>query len=357
MYRILSLIAVSLLMFSSCSNSYEHNIKDSKFILPKYRLNYNFDQINSSYNDFKNYLKEYNKDYLDVAEFNYRFNVFKTNVKYINEVNFNSSKTYKLGLNNFTDISHNEFKEKYLTKNNVNNRQHNLEGTNTEFFYKFINGKNRPESIDWRAAGIVTDVKDQGQCGSCWAFSAVGTMEGQHALASHNLVSLSEQNLVDCSSVNDGCGGGWPDKAMIYVENNGGIDTEASYPYNDSVIESCEYNKNNSGAKFSNVVDLPSKNMSALYNAIGLIGPISVAIDAEYDFQLYKSGIFESYSCSPDNLDHAVLAVGYGGYNGTSFIIIKNSWNTNWGMDGYIYFSTMIFNMCGISTAASYPIV
>lgn len=337
--KLLSSISVLLLTFSV-------GVIPSVFSYP------NIQPIDSSYEAFNNYRIEYNKNYLTTSEFNYRFNIFRKNVNYMNDVNMNQDKSYRLGLNKFSDMQHNEFKGKYLTQNNINNRQ-----SGKSNFIDVSNGRPIPSAIDWRAAGVVTDVKDQGQCGSCWAFSAVGTMEGQHALKTGNLVSLSEQNLVDCSTLNDGCGGGWPDKAMTYVENNGGIDTEASYPYNASVIESCEYNKSHVGATVRNVTDLPTKNMTALYNAIGFIGPISVAIDAEYDFQLYNAGIFESTSCSSDDLDHAVLAIGYGTYNGTNFIIIKNSWGTSWGMDGYIYFSTMIYNMCGISTAASYPIV
>ena len=200
---------------------------------------------------------------------------------------------------------------------------------------------------------MVTNVKNQGACGSCWAFSAVGTMEGQHARTTGKLVSLSEQNLVDCSTENYGCNGGWPNKAMEYVQQNG-IDTEDSYPYN-GTDQLCQFNNKTVGAHVKSVIDIPSGNMSALYDAIGLVGPISVAIDAENDFQFYKSGIYSSTKCSNSSLDHAVLAVGYGEYKDTPFIIIKNSWGADWGMDGYIYFSTKINNMCGIATDASYP--
>ena len=196
------------------------------------------------------------------------------------------------------------------------------------------------------------------QCGSCWAFSAVGAIEGQHAKNTSNLVSLSEQNLVDCVNISydcDGCGGGWPDKAMDYVIDNKGIDSESSYPYigNDNL---CNYTSNNSGANISKVILLPAGNMTTLYNALANIGPLSVALDAEYDFQLYKSGIFETTECSNTQLDHAVLAVGYGRtVNGSEYLIIKNSWNTIWGMDGYMYYSTNIDNMCGIAQHVSYP--
>lgn len=207
------------------------------------------------------------------------------------------------------------------------------------------------------SVGIVTNVKDQGQCGSCWAFSTTGTVEGQHALAYDNLVSLSEQNLVDCSKINYGCGGGWPTIAMDYIRLNG-VDTESSYSSiaND---EPCKFNKTNVGSYLNNVVMIPGGNMKSLYNAIGLVGPISIAIDAEDDFQFYKSGIYSSLLCNNDrySLNHAVLAVGYSNFNNTNFIIVKNSWGSDWGMDCYIYMSTEIDNMCGMATNASYPVI
>ena len=313
----------------------------------------NYTDYVKNYKSFNYFLKKYERDYdrdYNESEYWIRYNIFNTNLNYIHDSNNNRNKTYKLGINNFTDMTFKEFKGIYL-KLKINPYSKNYTMSN------YISKKDPiPSNIDWRADGLVTNVKDQGQCGSCWAFSAIGAIEGQHAKKYGELVSLSEQNLVDCA-LNyscDGCEGGWPDNAMEYVIDNKGVDTEQSYAYQ-GVDEACEYNKTTTGAVIHNVTRLPVGNMSALYNAIANIGPISVALDAEYDFQMYSSGIFTSKTCSTTELDHAVLAVGYGVFNGSKYIIIKNSWSPSWGMDGYIYFSADIDNMCGIAQHSSYP--
>jgi cathepsin L len=295
---------------------------------------------------FKNYIRDYNKKYSH-DEYYYRYKIFSENYNYI--VNKNENISYTLGLNNFTDISRSEFNKIYLSGLVYNNHY------NSNYLYHNNSNTSISSSIDWRAAGIVTNVKNQEMCGSCWAFSTTGTLEGQHALNSGHLVSLSEQNLVDCSTRNFGCGGGWPSIAMGYIKRNG-IDSESSYKYA-GVDESCEFNKSNVASFLNNVVLVESGNMTSLYDSIGTVGPISIAIDAEDDFQFYKSGIYNSTLCSNSSLNHAVLAVGYSSYQNNSFIIVKNSWGSDWGMDGYIYMSTNISNMCGMATNASYPLI
>lgn len=303
------------------------------------------------YTTYVRYLQDYPRHY-STPEFWKRLSIFTNNNHYIDNHNRNVSYSYQLGWNNFTDMRPEEFRNARLNTlmkvipHKCNGYCHNIT-------------HNIPDSIDWRANGVVTDIKDQGACGSCWAFSAIGAIEGQHALENGNLVSLSEQNLVDCAgNYNcDGCEGGWPDKAMDYVIDNGGLDTESSYGYK-GVDESCMYNATNSGATISKVVQIEYGSMRGLYDALGSVGPVSVAIDAEGDFQFYSSGIFKSTDCSKTMLDHAVLAVGYGvTLKNEKYIMIKNSWGTSWGMDGYIYFSSDIDNMCGIATNASYPLV
>lgn len=301
--------------------------------------------------EYTRYVREYNKHYTD-AEFWAHYDVYKENIAYITKANKNKSRTYALGINAFTDIPRRDFAQMYLSNF--------MEPHGPLPPYPDRNlPRGVPESIDWRASGWVTDVKDQGQCGSCWAFSAVGAIEGQHANATRQLVSLSEQNLVDCSYGYgcDGCEGGWPEAAMRYVANNRGLDTEAAYPYS-ATDGSCAYARNYSGGTVNSTVNVTSGSMAALYEAIARVGPISVAIDAEGDFQFYDSGIFSSSTCSAEYLDHAVLAVGYGvSASKKKYIIVKNSWGKDWGMDGYVYMSADIPNMCGIASCASYPVV
>ena len=300
---------------------------------------------------FRDYIKTYNKNY-NFSEYNTRYHIFSDNYNYI--LYKNNISNFTLGLNNFTDMSRSEFRNNYLNGLVLKNN-------NSTFDFVYHNSSNTtnsslPSSIDWRAAGLVTNVKDQGQCGSCWAFSTTGTVEGQHAKVKNNLVSLSEQNLVDCSSSNYGCEGGWPSLAMSYIKQNG-VDTEDSYSYV-GIDEKCNYNISLVGSFVNNTVLIP-RNMSDLYHALGTVGPISIAIDAEDDFQFYKDGIYSSTMCNSDfgSLNHAVLAVGYSRFNGTNFIIVKNSWGSSWGMDGYIYMATTIDNMCGMATNSSYPLI
>jgi len=204
--------------------------------------------------------------------------------------------------------------------------------------------------------GAVTPIKNQEQCGSCWSFSTTGSVEGCNFLATGKLVSLSEQNLMDCSTAqgNQGCDGGLMTQAMDYIISNGGIDTESSYPYT-AEDGTCNYNKANSGGDLKKYVNVNAGDEKDLQAKVAL-GPTSVAIDAsQSSFQFYSTGVYNEPACSTSQLDHGVLAVGWGVDSGTDYWIVKNSWGTDWGQNGYIWMSRNLNNQCGIATMATLP--
>jgi len=263
--------------------------------------------------------------------------------------------TYYLGMNKFADLTLNEF-VKLMNGYNDTNRRPGLLGRK---IYTYNPSFQAPDTVDWRTQGYVTPIKDQGQCGSCWAFSSTGALEGQHFKATGKLVSLSEQNLVDCSQKqgNMGCNGGLMDQAFDYIKENNGIDTETSYPY-EATDNQCRFKSENVGATDTGFTDIKSKDEDALKQAVADVGPISVAIDASHSsFQLYKSGIYNEIFCSQTRLDHGVLAIGYGTDSNKDYWLVKNSWGTGWGDQGFIKMTRNKRNQCGIATAASYPTV
>lgn len=221
---------------------------------------------------------------------------------------------------------------------------------------------NDSTAVDWRERGVVTPVKNQGDCGSCWAFSAVGSLEAQHCLSGKTLVALSEQNLMDCTEEkpygNMACLGGTMDAAFQYIIDNKGIDTEASYPYLAQTETKCRFNPSNVGATMTSFVDVPDNEL-ALTEACKEKGPISVAIDAGWiSFRFYKCGVYYEPQCYTTKLNHGVLVVGYGMEpTGEEFYLVKNSWGTSWGIEGYVKMARNRNNNCGIASVASYPVV
>ena len=311
------------------------------------------DDFNNMHAEYQNYLVKYGKfDVLaNPLEYMQRFQAFTTTNDKVEEHNSNPSRTWDMGHNKFSDRFPFELGHLRGYRPNPDVRR------NHTVLYEYDPTDELPVAVDWRANGWVTNVKDEGECGSCWTFSATGTMEGQHANVSKNLVSLSEQELVDCVTNCYGCDGGEMNLAMEYVVANGGDDTESSYPYT-ATDGTCNFNKSNVGATFSKVVNLEKGDCQGLLHAVATVGPVSIAVNADAMMN-YQTGIMNvtNDECDPNSLDHGVLVVGYGQTTaGNKFWIVKNSWGTEWGQDGYVYWDRDTDDMCGICQQAAFPV-
>ncbi|ERN11571.1 cysteine protease XCP1 [Amborella trichopoda] len=298
---------------------------------------------------FQSWASKHGKVYRDFEEKLRRFEIFKDNIKWIDETN-RENKSYWLGLNEFADMSHEEFKEKYLGVKPIFPKRNG--GQN--FRYKDV--ENIPKSMDWRKKGAVIGVKNQGQCGSCWAFSTVAAVEGINKIITGNVTSLSEQELIDCDTRNDGCNGGLMDYAFSYIISNGGIHAEEDYPYLMKESECQEKKGDLKVVTINGYEDVPENDERSLLKALAH-QPVSIAIEASgRDFQFYSGGVFNGH-CGT-KLDHGVAAVGYGTTKGLDYIIVKNSWGPKWGEKGYIRMKRNIGKpegLCGIYKMASYP--
>ncbi|XP_058793221.1 cathepsin L-like [Phymastichus coffea] len=320
---------------------------------------------NSAAREWNTFKAEHGKSYTNEIEEKSRLKIFMEHKQKIAEHNAMFEQglvTYKLGLNKYSDMIHHEF---VRTMNGFNKSRSGIPDSSKKMkAVRFASPAHvqLPASVDWRKEGAVTNVKDQGFCGSCWSFSATGALEGQHFRKTGKLVSLSEQNLLDCSGSygNYGCDGGIMQYAFNYIKDNKGIDTEKTYPYEASE-EYCRYDPRNSGAEDVGFVDIRTGDEQQLMEAVATIGPIAVAMDASHlSFQNYRSGIYYEPKCKNknDDLDHGVLIVGYGTTeNGINYWLVKNSWGDSWGENGYFKIPRNKNNHCGIATDASYPLV
>ncbi|ESQ30906.1 hypothetical protein EUTSA_v10011464mg [Eutrema salsugineum] len=301
---------------------------------------------------YETWLVKHGKVQNSLVEKDRRFEIFKDNLRFIDDHNAKNL-SYRLGLTKFADLTNDEYRSIYLGAKMQKNRERRASTR-----YEARVGDALPESVDWRKEGAVVEVKDQGSCGSCWAFSTIGAVEGINKIVTGDLISLSEQELVDCdTSYNEGCNGGLMDYAFEFIINNGGIDSEEDYPYK-GVDGRCDQNRKNAKVvTIDSYEDAPTYSEESLKKALSN-QPISVAIEGGgRAFQLYDSGIFDGV-CGTQ-LDHGVVAVGYGTENGKDYWIVRNSWGTSWGESGYIRMERNIKDSsgkCGIAIEPSYPI-
>jgi cathepsin L len=294
---------------------------------------------------FTKWMIEFDKTY-EPAEFFYRFEVFKSTMDFVEEFNARNG-TSTVGLTQFADLTSAEFKLIYLGYKPELARTKRVSLADLE-------QPQYPGSLDWVAKGAVTPIKNQGQCGSCWAFSTTGSVEGVVEIKHSSLVSLSEQQLVDCAGKygNMGCNGGLMDNAFKYVEANG-LATEASYPYTGR-DGTCKSFTASPYTKITSYKDVTPHDANALGTSVDM-NPVSVAIEADQAvFQHYTGGVISS-GCG-QTLDHGVLVVGYGtDTKAGDYWKVKNSWGVTWGEQGYVRISRS-GDVCGILNEPSYPV-
>jgi len=298
----------------------------------------------------------YSKEYGTLGDLYERFVAFADNLDRIHEHN-SRQLNYTLGVNEYTDMTPEQFTLQHLGCTHKKPKKVGFFMTRNACYNFQPANKILPDAVDWRDKDVVTPVKNQGQCGSCWSFSATGSMEGAWALKTGNLVSLSEQQLVDCSHSygNNGCDGGMMDDAFKYAMDTG-MCTEEEDPYTaaDGTCKKCK-----PVVSVKHCVDVTPENQLHLKEAVAR-GPVSVAIDAETSiFQSYSGGVVSSTKCGQE-LDHGVLVVGYGEENSVPYWLVKNSWGDQWGVDGYVKIERSESNsdpgVCGIAMQPSYPV-
>uniref|UniRef100_A0A5B7BTU5 Putative cysteine protease n=1 Tax=Davidia involucrata TaxID=16924 RepID=A0A5B7BTU5_DAVIN len=299
------------------------------------------------------WMAHHGRVYTDAKEKDMRFTIFKENVERIEAFNAGVDRGYKQSVNQFADLTNEEFRASHTGYK----RQSPQATTSKPTIFRYANVTEVPTTMDWREKGAVNPVKNQIPCGCCWAFSAVAAVEGINQIKTGKLISLSEQQLVDCDSENHGCDGGLVDVAFQYMEQNNGLTTEDNYTYMEEASVCNTDMAANPAVKITGHEDVPSNSEEALLQAVAN-QPVSVAIEGTgYDFTYYSSGVFTG-TCGT-NLDHAVTVVGYGtdDTDGTKYWLVKNSWGTGWGENGYmrIQRDATEGGLCGIAMQASYP--
>ena len=343
MNLIISRLAILFFSFSDYVNQLQIDIINDYMPYSRYNTT----------NAFCNFVATHKRNYTSGVELTNAFQNFYDNIEKI--TNHNATQHgYELGVTKFADMNIDQFTlfkghGCFQTKAKLSNHC-------TKFVPTSL--VDLPESVDWRLSGVVTPVKDQGLCGSCWSFSATGATEGSWAQKTGELVSLSEQQLIDCSTSygNQGCNGGLMDNAFEYIIDNG-LCSESEIPYRANESDTC-FVCGKSKVSMGSCIDVTPLNQLHLKEAVSK-GPVAVAIEADASiFQLYKKGVISSKNCGT-NLDHGVLIVGYGTESdGTMYWLVKNSWGTGWGDDGYVKIARsenqFDAGICGIALQPSY---
>jgi len=301
------------------------------------------------------WMAEHGREYADEEEKARRLEVFRANAKLIDSFNSAGEKSHRLATNRFADLTDEEFR----AAGTGLQRPSTVAGAGSGVFrYENFSLDDAAGSVDWRAMGAVTGVKDQGSCGCCWAFSAVAAVEGLTKIRTGRLVSLSEQELVDCdvNGVDQGCDRGLMDNAFQYMARHGGLTTESSYPYR-ATDGSCR-RPGSVAASIRGYEDVPENDEAALAAAVAH-QPVSVGINGgDYVFRFYDSGVLGGSECGTE-LNHAITAVGYGtASDGSKYWLMKNSWGASWGENGYVRIRRGVRGegVCGLAKLASYPV-
>uniref|UniRef100_A0A8C5SRB1 Pro-cathepsin H n=1 Tax=Laticauda laticaudata TaxID=8630 RepID=A0A8C5SRB1_LATLA len=299
---------------------------------------------------FKAWASQHRREYRSEQEFRHRLSIFLDHKQKIDKHNAGNS-SFRMGLNQFSDMTFAEFRKKYLwhEPQNCSATMGNFPRTSGPY----------PKAIDWRKKGkFVSPVKNQGPCGSCWTFSTTGCLESVIAIRTGKLLNLAEQQLVDCAQNfnNFGCNGGLPSQAFEYILYNKGLMDEEDYPYQ-AKNGTCKFQPQKAVAFIKDVVNISLYDEQGLEQAVGTYNPVSFAFQVMEDFVHYQEGVYTSTDChqAPDQVNHAVLAVGYAEADGLPFWIVKNSWGPEWGMDGYFNIERGK-NMCGLADCASFPV-
>lgn len=301
---------------------------------------------------FSDFVRDHSKEYNTVHEYFARKDIFENNKRMIERHNAHGQNKFSLAVNKFADWTWDEFKNNMVGPG----RPQGLLGARRQPICE-LPDKNLPSSFDWTVGGAVTPVKNQGACGSCWSFSATGAIEGLNFINTGDLVSLSEQQLVSCDRIDQGCNGGLMENAFGYVKRHG-ICKDEDYPYTSGSgdrgqCQECPVYMNIAGYNA-----VPPRNETALQLAV-YQQPVSIALEADRKaFQFYSDGVMDSTECGQE-LNHAVLLVGWGSENGTDYWTVKNSWSSDWGEGGYIRLARNIANsagQCGMALEPSYPV-